>query len=88
MQKFRFGDLVQIGDVPRCMSHFESNCKAIILYSDISLGDIEKANGYQYSVYIKGYGKVAWYNEELLTFIKEKQDILLKEWIEEVKENK
>jgi hypothetical protein len=52
------------------MSHFESNCKAIILYSDISLGDIEKANGYQYSVYIKGYGKVAWYNEELLTFIK------------------
>ena len=70
-QKFFKGDLVQIGDMPPMMSHFEGNCKAIVLYTYAEKYGRSGANSDKdYSLFLLGHGgEVAWYHEDQLTLI-------------------
>ena len=76
VQKFFKGDLVRIGSLPASMSHFPSNCEAIVLHSDKEDAASGAGNTCQYAVYLLGVGKdrggyTAWYPEDSLTFIRE-----------------
>lgn len=70
-QKFFKGDLVQVGDMPKHMDHFDGNCKAIVLYTyaEVYGGSVRHADKI-YSLYIlpRG-GEVSWYQENQLTLI-------------------
>ena len=70
-QKFFKGDLVQIGDMPPMMSHFESNCRAIVLYTYAEKYGRSGANSDKdYSLFLLGHGgEVSWYPEDQLTLI-------------------
>ena len=73
IQNFFKGDLVRIGSLPAYMSHFPSNCDAVVLYSDKEDAGLGAGNTCQYAVYILGRngGYTAWYPEDSLTFIRE-----------------
>lgn len=72
-QKFFKGDLVQVGEMPINMSHFDGNCKAIVIatYTEQhgrSGADPDK----EYTLFILkkgGRGEVSWYHEHQLTLI-------------------
>ena len=76
MQKFFAGDLVQVCEMPTNMSHFDGNCRAIVLgtyrelCSKTNGGNWTRIDEKQYSLYIlPNKGDVSWYNEDQLTFI-------------------
>ena len=76
VQKFFKGDLVKIGNLPPSMSHFPSNCEAIVLYSDKENLGHSSRNQYQYALFIlnkdkNNNGFSAWYHEDQLTFVRE-----------------
>lgn len=78
-QKFDKYDHVQITkDLGPYMSHFTSDCEAIVIgsYAD-KFGGI---NTDSYTVYLKDQGEVSWYEEHQLTLIKANQIELYKTW--------
>ena len=78
-QKFQKGDLVQIAkDLGQNMSHFTSDCRAIVGYSyaDKFGGD----NTDSYNLNFEGGGSSSWYYESQLTLIKKDQLSLLSQW--------
>ena len=81
VQKFFKGDLVQVGDMPIYMSHFDGNCKAIVIHSyeeNYQLRSDDKRQ--EYSLYVlPNRGEVCWYKEDQLTLIEpERFDLLPK----------
>jgi hypothetical protein len=72
-QKFFKGDLVQVGEMPSYMSHFDGNCKAIVIatYTEQhgrSGADSDK----DYTLFILkkgGRDEASWYHERQLTLI-------------------
>jgi hypothetical protein len=72
-QKFFKGDLVQVGKMPNYMSHFPSECQAIVIatYTE-RYGKSTHRDDKQYSLYILKNGEKgesSWYEENQLTFI-------------------
>lgn len=84
-QKYKNGDLVRVAkDLGPLMSHFTSDCDAIVIhsYADKYGGD----NINSYCIHIKGEGQCAWYEEDQLTLIEsDRLDILCK-WEQESEE--
>jgi hypothetical protein len=79
MQKFHKYDHVQIAkDLGRHMSHFTSDCEAIVMgsYADQFGGN----NTNSYTIFIKEDGEHSWYEEWQLTLINKNQECLFKEW--------
>lgn len=79
MQKFNKGDLVRIAsDLGRSMSHFTSDCDAIVIgsYADQYGGRDTKS----YTLHLKVCGESAWYYESQLTLIEANRPDILKEW--------
>lgn len=75
MQKHRTGDLVRVAkDLGPAMSHFESDCDAIVI--DRGVGG--------YIIFIKDKGKTAGYEGHQLTLIEENRVDLLKQWEVEI----
>lgn len=80
-QKFKRGDLVMIAkDLGPGMSHFASDCEAIVLYSYAD--EYGGSNTEDYGLFIKGKGTSAWYYEHQLTLIERRRHDLLDEWQE------
>ena len=87
MQKYKKYDHVMIDkDLGSAMSHFESGCEAIVMYSyaDKYSGD----NTGDYSLYFKGGRTSAWYEECQLTLIRAGQKDLYDQWHTESLEDK
>ena len=91
MQKFSNGDHVRVAkDLGESMSHFESDCEAIVLYSYIErygghganykAGDTE-----EYSIHIKKHGQHSWYYGSQLKLIEHDRLDLLEVWKKEEK---
>ena len=83
-QKFHKGDHVQIAkDLGRMMSHFQSDCEAIVVgsYADQYGGNSTDS----YSLYIKGSGESSWYYEHQIELIKANRLDMLDEWKDKVK---
>lgn len=73
-QKFFKGDLVEVGDMPSCMSHFPNNCKALVLYTYKEKYGGGKREEKQYCVYLlPNRGEASWYYEDQLTFVEADQ---------------
>lgn len=69
-QKFFKGDLVQVGEMPKYMSHFTGNCQAIVMgtYEEQFGGECQ--GEHQYTLFIlKKEGTSSWYEENQLTLI-------------------
>lgn len=84
MQKFHKGDHVMVAkDLGPHMSHFKSDCEAIVIgsYKDKYGGD----NTESYTIHIKGSGQTSWYEEHQLTLIRIRAIDLLGEWEAEQK---
>lgn len=84
MQKFHKGDHVMVAkDLGPHMSHFKSDCEAIVIgsYKDQYGGD----NTSSYTIHIKGSGQTSWYKENQLTLIRIRAIDLLDEWEAEQK---
>ena len=84
MQKFHKGDHVMVAkDLGPHMSHFKSDCEAIVIgsYKDKYGGD----NTESYTIHIKGSGQTSWYEEHQLTLIRIRAIDLLDEWEDEQK---
>ena len=84
MQKFNKGDHVMVAkDLGPHMSHFKSDCEAIVIgsYKDKYGGD----NTNSYTIHIKGSGQTSWYYEHQLTLIRVRAIDLLDEWKAEQK---
>ena len=68
-QKFKPGTRVRIAkDLGQSMNHFPSGVDATVQYTydhAYGCGDIKS-----YSLYVDGFGEVAWYDESQLTEIK------------------
>jgi len=82
MQKFNEGDHVMIAkDLGTAMSHFTSDCEAIVIrsYKDQYGGNNDKS----YTLYIKDQGRVSWYEEHQLTLIEANRHDLLQQWEDE-----
>jgi hypothetical protein len=69
-QKFFKGDLVQIGEMPSYMSHFDGNCKAIVLYTYAESygGGARESKQYCLHLLPRG-GESSWYEEDQLTLV-------------------
>lgn len=82
MQKYNKGDLVRISkDLGPSMSHFTSDCDAIVMYTyDEKYGG---GNVDSYCLHLKGRGQVSWYFESQLTLIEKNRNDLLKKWEDE-----
>jgi len=80
VQKFFKGDLVQVGEMPIYMRHFDGNCKAIVLYTYEELYGRSGDKRQQYSLHLlPSRGEVSWYEEDQLTLIEpERFDLLPK----------
>lgn len=79
MQKFNHGDLVHIAaHLGSRMGHFRADVDAIVIASYAE--QFGGGNRRDYTVHIKGCGKVSWYGEEQLTLIKHDQLDLLTQW--------
>lgn len=81
-QKFKYGDLVMIAkDLGKHMSHFTSNCPAIVLYSYFDkYGGCDDKNKKQYGIFIDGSGRHTWYYEHQLTLVESNRSDLLEKW--------
>jgi|GEM_PF-1438527 len=87
MQKYHKGDFVHvIKDLGPTMSHFESDCYAIVIgsYKDQYGGG--KRESQQYTIHIKGRGESSWYYEQQLELIQSDRMDLLQQWGNEEKE--
>jgi hypothetical protein len=70
-QKFHHGDLVHIkAELPSCMSHFDKDQDAIVMYSDGS-------NSYGLML-IKDGKETAWYGDDNLVFIRKVSESFIK----------
>lgn len=79
-KKFFKGDLVKVGDMPLCMSHFPGNCKAIVIASGKEQYDSCSSKDYTLHI-LKGSdrGETSWYHENQLTLIEpDRLDLLPK----------
>lgn len=88
-QKFEAGDVVRIADeFPPFMSHFDGRgCEAVVVgsYADQYGGSHEDDEDTSYTLNIRGHGRISWYQESMLTLIREggttrQTKGLLKEW--------
>ena len=82
MQKFEKGDLVRVAkDLGEHMSHFDSDCDAIVIgsYADRYGGSDCKS----YTLYLYGIGECSWYNGQQLTLIESGRLDKLQAWKEE-----
>lgn len=72
-QKFFKGDLVQLGEMPLSMRHFDGNCKAIVIASYTEqYGRSGAKSDKDYTLFILkrgGRGEESWYHEEQMTLI-------------------
>jgi len=71
-QKFFKGDLVQVGEMPLSMSHFDGNCKAIVIATYTEQHGRTQNSDKDYTLFILkqgGRGEVSWYHENQLTLI-------------------
>lgn len=79
-QRFYRGHRVRIGAMPEHMSHFPSDCDAIVEYSYAEkYGGREPRNSRQYGLLLldaKGwpYNSVSWYDEDQLTLLDPDRD--------------
>ncbi len=84
-QKFKKGDLVRVAkDLGSSMSHFTSDCDAIVIgsYNDqYGGGDTDS-----YTLHLKVGGRCSWYYESQLTLIEANRLDLLDQWKTERKE--
>jgi hypothetical protein len=81
-QKFHKGDWVKVvKDLGPGMSHFESNCEAIVIgsYADQYGGE----DYHSLTLFIKGRGHESWYIESQLTLIEAARIDLLEQWEKE-----
>jgi len=82
MQKYNKGDHVQVTkDLGQSMSHFQSDCEAIVMYTyseKYGGDDIDS-----YCIHIKGRGQVSWYHEHQLELIEAGRIDLLEQWEKE-----
>jgi len=81
-QKFHKGDWVRvIKDLGSSMSHFESDCEAVIIgsYAD-QYPQHDRTNTHDYTIFIKGGGQVSWYGENQLILIDAGRIDLLQQW--------
>lgn len=82
MQKFQKGDWVRVAkDLGPSMSHFTADCEAIVIgsYADQYGGTDSK----DYTLHLKGRGKVSWYHHHQLTLIEPGRLDKLKQWEDE-----
>ena len=85
MQKYNKGDHVRVAkDLGEFMSHFKSDCEAIVIgsYNDEYGGGNTKS----YTIHIKGDCEVSWYYENQLMLIEAGRIDLLEQWEEEEKQ--
>lgn len=84
MQKYSRHDLVRIAkNLGPYMSHFISDCDAIVRYSfKEKFGTNDDKS---YCLYVRGRGDVSWYKEHQFILIKKKQFTLLSKWKKEIK---
>jgi hypothetical protein len=81
-QKFHNGDWVRVAkDLGPEMSHFPSDCEAIVVgsYADQYGG----SNGTSYTLRLKDGGETSWYYESQLTLIEAGRIDKLKQWKDE-----
>ncbi len=81
-QKFNHGDLVRIA---KCLSthdkHYFDDCDAIVVDSyDEQYGFTRTSGLYSYTLYLKNWGNVPWFNENHLTLIETGRFDKLREW--------
>lgn len=80
-QKFHKGDHVRVAkDLGPSMSHFESNCEAIVIGSYKDRYGGSGRNERQFTIHIKDRGQTSWYYEEQLTLIETGRLDLLQQW--------
>src|SRR3990172_1644682 len=91
-QKFHKGDWVRVvKDLGSSMSHFESDCEAIVIgsYAD-QYPQYDRLNTHDYTIFLKGSGQVSWYRENQLILIEAGRVDLLQQWedarVTEIKE--
>lgn len=78
-QKYKNGDLVRVAKNLRpSMSHFASDCDAIVIHSYADKYGGNNINSY--CIHIKGEGQCAWYEECQLTLIESDRLDILCEW--------
>lgn len=78
-QAFHRGDLVRVAkDLGSHMSHFTSDCDAIVIgsYADQFGG----TNRHDFTLHLKGVGKCSWYGASQLTLVESSRMDLLAEW--------
>ena len=81
-QQFSKGDYVKVAkDLGPGMSHFTSDCEAIVIgsYADQYGGEDRES----YTIHIKNKGEVSWYYGSQLKLIESSRIDLLKTWEEE-----
>lgn len=84
-QKFQSGDLIRIAkDLGSSMSHFKADCDAIVIatYAQQFGGN----NVDSYTLLFEDEGRVSWYHEAQLTFIKHVGQEGIKAWTDAIKE--
>jgi hypothetical protein len=82
LQKFHKGDWVRVAkDLGSTMSHFESDCEAIVIgsYADQYPG-FDSENTHDFTIFIKGRGQVSWYGGNQLILIETGRIDLLEQW--------
>lgn len=82
MQKFNKGDWVRVAkDLGPSMSHFTSDCEAIVIgsYADQYGGSDQNS----YTLHLKGRGECSWYCGNQLTLIESRRMDKLKDWQDE-----
>lgn len=81
-QQFKKFDLVRVAkDLGLSMSHFTSDCDAIVIgsYADQYDGDDHES----YTLHLKGRGQSSWYYGHQLTLIESDRNDLLQAWKDE-----
>ena len=79
MKKFNKGDLVHVAkDLGPSMRHFTADIDAIVIgsYNDLYGGGCTR----DYSLHLKGHGKVSWYHENQLELLERNRGDLLATW--------
>lgn len=83
-QLFQRGDHIKIADdLGSSMAHFTGGVEAIVIgsYTD-QYGGIERGE-HNYTLHLKGHGRVSWYYESQLTLIEKNRMDLLQVWEKE-----
>lgn len=78
-ERFRIGDLVQITkDLGPSMSHFTSDCRAIVVASYAQ--QFGGSNHNSYTLFLEHKGEVSWYKDHQLTYLEHNRGDLRMEW--------